>query len=102
MTIAGQQNGLAVVVTVGAGGRIKTLPFTIETKPVFDGKSLLGNASVLRLSRHQQVSWPLTVKAVMNRRKNLDAYRHRTAQSQAKGQALQGFRPRWHVRDGIA
>ncbi|MCO2867583.1 hypothetical protein FA274_13225 [Pseudomonas aeruginosa] len=56
VTIARQQNGLAVAVTVGTGGRIKTLPFTIETKPVFDGKSLLGKASVTRLSRHQQVS----------------------------------------------
>lgn len=43
MTIAEQQNGLAVVVTVGAGGRIKTLPFTIEINPVFDSKSPLGS-----------------------------------------------------------
>jgi len=74
VAIAEQQNALAVRVTVGIGSRIKTLPFTIETKPVFDGKSLLGKACAMRLSRHQQVSWPLTVKAVMNRRKNLDAY----------------------------
>jgi hypothetical protein len=37
----------------------------------------------MRLSRHQQVSWPLTVKAVTKQGKNLDAYRHCTAQSQA-------------------
>ena len=83
MSIAGQQNRLAVELTVRTGDRIKTLPFTIQTKPVFDGKSLLGKACFMRLSEHQQVSWPLTVKAVMNRRKNLDAYRHRTTQSQA-------------------
>ena len=83
MAIAEQQNALAVRVTVGIGSRIKTLPFTIETKPVFDGKSLLGKACAMRLSRHQQVSWPLTVKAVTNRRKNLDAYRHSTAQLEA-------------------
>ncbi|OKQ86629.1 hypothetical protein CDC26_07845 [Pseudomonas aeruginosa] len=83
MTIAGQQNRLAVELTVRTGGWIKTLPFTIQTKPVFDGKSLLGKACFMRLSEHQQVSWPLTVKAVTNRRKNLDAYRHRTAQPQA-------------------
>lgn len=83
MSIAGQQNRLAVELTVRTGDRIKTLPFTIQTKPVFDGKSLLGKACFMRLSEHQQVSWPRTVKAVTNRRKNLDAYRHRTAQSQA-------------------
>ncbi|HCF4861675.1 hypothetical protein ACEPVM_03540 [Pseudomonas aeruginosa] len=83
MAIAGQQNKSAVKVAVRAGGRIKTFLFTIETYPVFDGKSLLGKAGFMRLSEHQQVSWPLTVKAVTNRRKNLDAYRHRTAQSQA-------------------
>ncbi|MCO2376555.1 hypothetical protein FA354_16540 [Pseudomonas aeruginosa] len=83
VTIAGQQNRLAVEVAVRNGGRIKTLPFTIRTKAVFDGKSLLGKACFMRLSEHQQVSWPLTVKAVTNRRKYLDAYRHRTAQPQA-------------------
>ena len=74
MAIADQQNGLAVEVTVETGGRIKTLPFTIQTKPVFDGKSLLWKADFMRLSEHQQGSWPLTVKAVTNRRNNLDAY----------------------------
>ncbi|RQQ59413.1 hypothetical protein DF021_22360 [Burkholderia stagnalis] len=66
---------MAVELTVGTGGRIKTLPFTIQTKTVFDGKSLLGKACLTRLSRHQQVSWPMTVKAVTNRRKNFDACR---------------------------
>ncbi|MFZ5485150.1 MULTISPECIES: hypothetical protein [Pseudomonadota] len=56
MAIADQQNGLAVEVTVETGGRIKTLPFTIQTKPVFDGKSLLRKACFMRLSEHQQVS----------------------------------------------
>ncbi|RIZ35631.1 hypothetical protein AXX02_06410 [Pseudomonas aeruginosa] len=79
VTIAGQQNRLAVEVAVRTGGRIKTLPFTIQTKAVFDGKGLLGKACFMRLSRHQQVSWPLTVKAVTKQEKNLDAYRHSTA-----------------------
>ncbi|WP_372360701.1 hypothetical protein ACCQ10_11460 [Xanthomonas sp. NCPPB 1325] len=83
MAIASQQNGLAVELAVRTEGRIKTIPFTIRTKPVFDGKGLLGKARFMRLSRHQQVSWPLTVKAVTKQEKNLDAYRHRTAQSQA-------------------
>ena len=69
MAIAGQRNRLAVEVAVRTGGRIKTVPFTIQTKAVFDGKSLLGKAGFMRLSEHQQVSWPLTVKAVTNRRK---------------------------------
>jgi len=69
VAIAGQRNRLAVKVAVRTGGRIKTFPFTIETKPVFDGKSLLWKADFMRLSGHQQVSWPLTVKAVTNRRK---------------------------------
>jgi hypothetical protein len=38
----------------------------------------------MRLSGHRRVSWPLTVKAVTNRRKNLDAYRHSTAQLKPK------------------
>jgi len=62
VAIAGQRNRLAVEVAVGTGGSIKTLPFTIQTKPGFDGKCLLGKACSTRLSRHQQVSWPLTVK----------------------------------------
>ncbi|RBA62166.1 hypothetical protein DQ403_00760 [Stutzerimonas zhaodongensis] len=56
VAIAGKQNALAVAVTVATEGRIRTLPFTIETKPVFDGKSLHRKAAVTRLSRHQQVS----------------------------------------------
>ena len=56
MAIAGQQNRLAVELTVRTGGLIKTLPFTIETKPVFDGKCLLWKACFMRLSKHQQVS----------------------------------------------
>lgn len=95
-TIAGQQNRLAVELTVRTGGRIKTLPFTIQTSTVFDGKSLLGKAGFMRLSEHQQVSRHLTVKAVTNRRKNLDAYRHRTAQSQAKPKTYKAF-----DRDGM-
>jgi len=83
VAIADQQNGLAAEVTVETGGRIKTLPFTIQTKPVFDGKSLLRKACFMRLSEHQQVSWPLTVKAVTKQEENLDAHRHSTAQSQA-------------------
>jgi hypothetical protein len=35
---------------------VKTIPFTIQTKAVFDGKSLLGKAGFTRLSGHQQVS----------------------------------------------
>ena len=53
MTIASQQNGLAVDVTVEAGGRIQTLPFTILTKSVFDGKSLFRQACSMRFSEHQ-------------------------------------------------
>ncbi len=83
MAIAGQQNGLTVELTVRTGGRIKTLSFTIETKPVFDGKTLPWKACFMRLSGHRRVSWPLTVKAVTNRRKNLDAHRHSTAQSES-------------------
>ena len=56
MAIAGQRNKLAVNVAVRTGGRIKTLPFTIETKPVFDGKNLLWKADFMRLSGYQQVS----------------------------------------------
>ena len=49
MTIASQQNGLAVEVTVEAGGRIQPLPFTILT----DGKSLFRQACSMRFSEHQ-------------------------------------------------
>lgn len=42
--IAGQRSGLTVEVTVRTGVRIKTPLFTIETKSVFDGKSLLCKA----------------------------------------------------------
>jgi hypothetical protein len=56
VTIAEQRNGLTVEVTVETGGRIKTSLFTIETKSVFDGKSLLWKACFMRLSEHQQVS----------------------------------------------
>lgn len=83
VAITGQRNRLTAKRTVRTGGRIKTLPFTIETKPVFDGKKLLWNADFMRLSGHQRVSWPLTVKAVTKQEEILDAYRHRTAQSQA-------------------
>ncbi|PPU25877.1 hypothetical protein XarbCFBP7408_04595 [Xanthomonas arboricola pv. guizotiae] len=83
MTIAGQQNGLTVELTVRTGGRIETLPFTIETKPVFDGKTLPWKACFMRLSEHQRVSRFLTVKAVTNRSNILNAHRHSTAQSQA-------------------
>ncbi|GAA0909711.1 hypothetical protein GCM10009552_20730 [Rothia nasimurium] len=37
MAIAGQQNRVAVELAVRTKGRIKTVPFTIQTKPVFDG-----------------------------------------------------------------
>lgn len=83
MSIAGQQNRLAVELTVRTGDRIKTLPFTIQTKPVFDGKSLLGKACFMRLSGHQRVSWSLTVEAVKKTGENLDADRHSAAQSEA-------------------
>lgn len=83
MSIAGQQNGLTVELTVRTGGLIKTLPFTIETKPVFDGKTLPWKACFMRLSGHRRVSWPLTVKAVTKQEENLDAYRHSTAQPEA-------------------
>ncbi len=53
---------------------MKTLPLTTQTKPVFDGKSLLGKACFMRLSEHQQVSWPLTVKAVTLSRQALDIF----------------------------
>jgi hypothetical protein len=56
VTIAGQQDRLAVELAVRTGGRIKALSFTIQTKAVFDGKSLLGKAGFMRLSEHQQVS----------------------------------------------
>ena len=73
MAITGQRNKLAVKVAVRTGSRIKTLPFTIQTQTVFDGKSLLGKAGFMRLSGHQQVSRSLTVKpdgkAVRSRRK---------------------------------
>jgi len=81
-TIADQQNRLTVELTVRTEGRIKTLPFTIQTKSVFDGKNLLWKAYFMRLSGHQRVSWPLTVKAVTKQEKILDAYRHCTAQPQ--------------------
>jgi hypothetical protein len=64
-------------------GRIKTLPFTIQTFTVFDGKSLLGKACFMRLSGHQQVSRSLTVKAVKKPEENLDADRRCTAKSEA-------------------
>lgn len=83
MAIAGQHDRLAVALAVRTGGRIKTLPFTIEAKTVFDGKNLLRKAYFMRLSEHQRVSKSLTVKAVTNRSENLDADRHCTAQSQA-------------------
>jgi hypothetical protein len=56
VTIAGQRNGLTVEVTAETGDRIKTSLFTIETKSVFDGKSLLRKACFMRFSEHQQVS----------------------------------------------
>ena len=56
-------------VAVRIGGRIKTLPFTIQTPTVFDGKVFSGKLGLCGFSEHQQVSWPLTVKAVTNRRK---------------------------------
>ena len=37
----------------------------------------------MRLSGHQWVSWSMTVKAVKKQEENLDAYRHRAAQSEA-------------------
>lgn len=83
MTIVCQQNGLTIKLTVRTGGRIKTLPFTIETKSVFDGKTPPWKAYFMRLSRHRRVSWPLTVKAVMQQEEYLDAYRHRTAEFEA-------------------
>ena len=83
MAIAGQQKRLSVELAVSVEGLIKTLPFTIETKSVFDGKTLPWKAYFMRLSGHRRVSWPLTVKAVANRSKNLDVDRHSTAQSEA-------------------
>lgn len=83
VAIVGQQNRLAVELAVRTEGRIKAVRFTIQTKTVFDGNGLLGKACFMRLSRHQQVSWPLAVKAVKKQEKNLDAYRHRTAEPQA-------------------
>jgi len=71
VTIAGQRNRLTIELTVRTGGPIKTLPFTIKTKSVFDGKKLLWKAYFMRLSGHQRVSKPLTVKAVMKQEKNL-------------------------------
>ena len=44
VALTGQRNRLTAKRTVRTGGRIKALPFTIETKPVFDGKKLLWNA----------------------------------------------------------
>ena len=52
-TIAGQKNKLAVEPAVRNEDRIKTLPFTIETKLVFDGKSSLRKAYFMRPSEHQ-------------------------------------------------
>mgnify|MGYP001233291008 CR=1 FL=1 len=69
MAIAGQQKRLSVELAVSVEGLIKTLPFTIETKSVFDGKTLPWKACFMRLSGHRRVSWPLTVKAVANRSK---------------------------------
>jgi len=51
VAIAGQRNRLAVEVAVGAGGSIATLPLTIQTEPVFDGKCLLRKACSTRLFR---------------------------------------------------
>ncbi|WP_230852057.1 hypothetical protein, partial [Ralstonia solanacearum] len=65
------------------GCSTKTLPFTIQTFTVFDGKSLLGKACFMRLSGHQRVSWSLTVKAVKKTGENLDADRHSATQSEA-------------------
>ena len=83
MAIASQQKRLSVELAVSVEGLIKTLPFTIETKSVFDGKTLLWKAYFMRLSGHRRVSWPLTVKAVTKQEENLDAYRHSTAQPEA-------------------
>ncbi|WP_178372324.1 hypothetical protein [Pollutimonas bauzanensis] len=47
---------MTIEVAVGTGGPIKTLPFTIQTKSVFDGKTLFWKAYFMRLSGHQQVS----------------------------------------------
>ncbi|HIC7211918.1 hypothetical protein [Burkholderia stabilis] len=69
MAIVGQQNWLAVALAVRTEGRIETLSFTIQTKAVFDGKSLFGKAWFHAVFRASAVSWVLTVKAVTNRRK---------------------------------
>lgn len=54
MAIVGRQNWLAVALAVRTEGRIETLSFTIQTKAVFDGKSLFGKAGFMRFSEHQQ------------------------------------------------
>jgi hypothetical protein len=56
VALADQRNWLTVKLAVRTGDWIKTLPFTIETKSVFDGKSLLWKAYFMRLSGYQQVS----------------------------------------------
>lgn len=47
---------LAVELTVRTEGRLKDLPFAIETKQAFDGLYLLWKACFMRLSRHKQLS----------------------------------------------
>ncbi|MBK4784345.1 MAG: hypothetical protein FT714_08500 [Pantoea sp. Pent] len=80
VAIASQQNRLAVKLLVRTEGRIKTVPFNIQTKLVFDGKGLPGKACFIRLSRHQQVSWPMkTDRRQKGRRSGARAFRGKSA-----------------------
>ena len=80
MAIASQLNRLAVKLAVRTEGQIKTVPFTIQTKLVFNGKGLSGKACCMRLSRHQQISWPMkTDRRQKGRRSGARAFRGESA-----------------------
>lgn len=64
MAIARQQNRLAIELAARTEGRIKTVPFTIQAEPVFDGEGLLGRACFMRLSPASAGLLTLTVEAV--------------------------------------
>ncbi|OWS74989.1 hypothetical protein CBW22_15710 [Pantoea sp. VS1] len=83
MAIASQLNRLAVKLAVRTEGRIKTIPFTIQPKPIFNGKGLSGKACFMRLSRHQQISWPMkTDQRQKGRRSGARAFRGESAEGE--------------------
>lgn len=85
MAIVGQRNRLAVNVTVETGGRLKTLPLTIQTEPVFDGKSHLRKARSCGFPGICRSSVSCWQKHVTGRRKILMPTLHAQFEAQVIG-----------------